>query len=155
MGFQFLAVATPGSLEDRFINKNYASRTGLPYGKCYQNIFRGILYAKGWKSEQSTYITNQKHKPMRFDQSYGYPKRQHHSVEVLEVSTWHQSVLWCYIYIIDNSPQTKTWDAYYSASVSRSRPRSYFSSLPLASNHLSAIKKNTNLVSTWKLSGLW
>ena len=32
-------------------------------------------------------------------------------------------------------------DAYYSASVSRSRPRSYFSSLPSASNHLSAAEK--------------
>lgn len=33
--------------------------------------------------------------------------------------------------------------AYYSASVSRSRPRSYFSSLPWASNHLSAAKNQT------------
>ena len=78
---------------------------------------------------------------MRFDQSYGYPTQRHHLVEVLEVLTWHRSVLWRYIYIymIDKShPQTKLKDAYYSARVSRSRPRSYFSSLPLPSNHLSA-----------------
>ena len=89
MRFQFLAVATPGSLEGNLINKSFTSKTGLAYGECYQNIFRGILICKGVKkvSNRHTYLTNQRDKPMRFDQSYGYPTQRHHLVEVLEVLT--------------------------------------------------------------------
>ena len=124
--------------------KTLLQKTGLAYGECYQNIFRGILIRndrkKTWAIDK--YTTSPRDKPTQSDQSYGYPIRVHHCVEVLEVSTWHRSVSWRYIYKIQaNHPQTRTRDdAYYSASVSRSRPRSYLSSLPWASNHLSAAK---------------